>query len=264
MFHKLIEYLGVSRPFGRLLPICKCFRNNRELVPKWMIKLIALYQNQNQMSENKITIENLTKEGLVHMIYKQTELIEKQNDLNKIQEEDTPPEETISKRSHTIQIRPVLRAIFSPYNSGSNTAKSLDTLLHKRSNTIIDTTLSSEVDVQLSIDSPNESLTSHKEKIKSKVIKYKYCILNFIGSVIDTFIMNLLDILPKWLILIISLLLFVTIDLLCYKHTSILLEAYAFFMSLIYSIKSNETQNRDLETASSSSSSSYNSTTHND
>ncbi|CAF3320416.1 unnamed protein product [Rotaria socialis] len=167
------------------------------------------------MSENKITIENLTKEGLVHMIYKQTELIEKQNDLNKIQEKDTPPEETI-------------------------------------------------IDVQLSIDSPNESLTSHKEKIKSKVIKYKYCILNFIGSVIDTFIMNLLDILPKWLILIISLLLFVTIDLLCYKHTSILLEAYAFFMSLIYSIKSNETQNRDLETASSSSSSSYNSTTHND
>ncbi|CAF4558123.1 unnamed protein product [Rotaria socialis] len=100
--------------------------------------------------------------------------------------------------------------------------------------------------------------------INGKIIKYKYCILNFIGSVIDTFIMNLLDILPKWLILIISLLLFVTIDLLCYKHTSILLEAYAFFMSLIYSIKSNETQNRDLETASSSSSSSYNSTTHND
>ncbi|CAF1294169.1 unnamed protein product [Rotaria sordida] len=101
------------------------------------------------MSQNKITIENLTKEELVHMIYKKNELIEKQyqlieklNDLNKIQEENDKID--------------------------SLDKESLDTLLHKRSNTIIDTTsLSSEVSVQLSIDSPNESLTNHKEKIKS-------------------------------------------------------------------------------------------------
>ncbi|CAF0819228.1 unnamed protein product [Rotaria sordida] len=94
------------------------------------------------MSQNKITIENLTKEELVHMIYKKNELIEKLNALNKIQEEND--------------------------KTDSLDKESLDTLLHKRSNTIIDTTsLSSEVSVQLSIDSPNESLTNHKEKIKS-------------------------------------------------------------------------------------------------
>ncbi|CAF2100959.1 unnamed protein product [Rotaria magnacalcarata] len=93
------------------------------------------------MSENKITIENLTKEGLVHMIYKQIELIEKQNDLNEIQEEND--------------------------TTDSSDKKSLDTLLHKISNTIIDITVSSEVDVQLSINSSNDSLTSHKEKRKS-------------------------------------------------------------------------------------------------
>ncbi|CAM4829355.1 unnamed protein product [Rotaria magnacalcarata] len=45
----------------------------------------------------------------------------------KIYEKVYPPghprsKKTISKRSYTIQIRPVLRAVFSPYNKGSNTA----------------------------------------------------------------------------------------------------------------------------------------------
>ena len=82
------------------------------------------------------------------------------------------------------------------------------------------------------------------------VLKYKYCLLNFIGSIIGTYLMSLINVLPQWLILIIFSLLFVIIDLLCYKHGSLLLEIYSIFISLIYSIKSTEATNIDAETTS--------------
>ncbi|CAF4157888.1 unnamed protein product [Rotaria magnacalcarata] len=49
------------------------------------------------------------------------ELMTKMGEIQKTQTKLPRPKKTISKRSYMIQIRPILRAVFSPYNSGSNT-----------------------------------------------------------------------------------------------------------------------------------------------
>ncbi|CAF1291124.1 unnamed protein product [Adineta steineri] len=184
------------------------------------------------MSEHEISLEDYSKKQLIEMLNEKNQIIKEQGQLL----EDLNLQKIQNDETNINQI----------------------SVIYKRSSTIINIP-ADDTSGQLSINSPDGSSTDHNESVKSVILKYKYCILNFIGSVITTIIINSLDILPKWLVLIILLFLFMIVDLSCYKYASILVELYGFFKSLKHVIKSNDTQDEDLEAASS-----YSSTTHDD